>query len=977
MTGAEYPGQVAVAAKVGWVLVHFVWQGAAAALLLAGALRLLRRASANMRYVVCCGALAAMAAGPVVTWLMLGPGVAGEQPRETVATERIVRPVEAVEAGQRSSSPVTAAQAGPPAGEMENRDWPARAQATLQGCLPYVVYGWLAGVWLLSLWRVWGWLRLRDLRRRQVQALPGSWQVRLGELAQRVGIRRPVGLLQSARVKGPVVLGWLKPVILLPGWALTGLGPQQLEAILLHELAHVRRCDYLVNLLQVTAETVGFYHPAVWWVSARIRQERENCCDDLAARVTGNRVGYAHALVSLAEQRHEAVLAVAASGSNLRRRVGRLIGQESEPTQRSGLWSAVTAVALVLGVVLGMGWAQDEAAMADSAATDAAAVRVLHFAPDRSLGRIVVQPANADRRIETFFHWIDGQGWEYLAEARGDVVIPAGQRAGIFVNKAAAADLSPLLRLKPDDLYSLCVAHMPADDRCMPYVGHLAGLRTLNLANTDITSEGMKHIAKLQSLERLTLPRGITDKGLASVARLGSLRGLYFKDNQVTDAGLVHLEKLRSLEEMEFGSKYVSAAGLAHLVTLPRLEYLSLWGPCCCDEGIKYVRNMASLKTLSIAQSNITNAGLENLAGHPTLENLRLALANVTDEGLTTLKTMAALKKIDLSGTQVTEQGLVHLKDITSLEYLSMPRETVTDAGLAYVGQMRQLRHLSLPVPYSPDISNRKRWYTDEGLRQLSKLEQLEELDLAGPGVTAKGMQLVGQFKGLTKLTLFGCPIGDEGLAQLQTLDKLEELFLYANGVTISGLAHLNGLRNMVRLDAHEIEQDDSVLNISGLVNLEYLTIGTGQRDGVIRDDDLACLANLKKLKWLQISSSLSKPMAISDKGMAHLAGLTQMERLTVGGPDLTDEGIGHLANMHKMDLLNIIGCRLTDRCLEYLGGMKSVRDLRISGDTDFTAEAVEQLRQTLPNLNNMSIGEDSAAYWGGMRGGGIGGRSK
>ena len=97
-------------------------------------------------------------------------------------------------------------------------------------------------------------------------------------------------LLQSTLVKVPTVIGWLRPVVLVPLCALSELSEDQLRAILAHELAHIRRNDYLVNLLQTLAETLLFYHPAVWWVSRCIRQERENCCDDVAAVIGGNRM---------------------------------------------------------------------------------------------------------------------------------------------------------------------------------------------------------------------------------------------------------------------------------------------------------------------------------------------------------------------------------------------------------------------------------------------------------------------------------------------------------------------------------------------------------------------------------------------------------------------------------------------------------------------------------------------------------------
>src|SRR5438045_8014050 len=118
-------------------------------------------------------------------------------------------------------------------------------------------------------------------------------------LARRLRVSRPIRVLQSAAVQVPAVIGWLRPVILLPASALTGLTPLQLDALLAHELAHVRRYDYLVNLIQSVIETLLFYHPAVWWVSQQVREEREHCCDGLAVAVCGDPHFYASALLSM------------------------------------------------------------------------------------------------------------------------------------------------------------------------------------------------------------------------------------------------------------------------------------------------------------------------------------------------------------------------------------------------------------------------------------------------------------------------------------------------------------------------------------------------------------------------------------------------------------------------------------------------------------------------------------------------------
>lgn len=142
---------------------------------------------------------------------------------------------------------------------------------------------------------------IQRIRHYRVQPPSGPWQARVKELAIHLRVRPGIRLLESGLVKVPVVVGMLKPVILMPVGLLTNLPADQVEAILLHELAHIRRKDYFINLLQTLGEAVLFFNPAVLWLSALIREERENCCDDMAIGITNNRKKFVSALVSFQE----------------------------------------------------------------------------------------------------------------------------------------------------------------------------------------------------------------------------------------------------------------------------------------------------------------------------------------------------------------------------------------------------------------------------------------------------------------------------------------------------------------------------------------------------------------------------------------------------------------------------------------------------------------------------------------------------
>jgi uncharacterized protein (TIGR03435 family) len=312
---------------LGWTLVHFLWQGLLITVLYAGIRRAIaRRASPNARYLLACAALAAMLAAPLATWIALRPP--GPLP-----------------------DPVYRVRSVPPAAAMTAITLPApvRTAVPMVGVapfIPWVVAVWLTGAGLFWLRLMGGWLIATRMRSSMVRPAPPEWQQTLARLGERIGVSRPVRLLVSGLVHVPTVVGWLRPVVLMPVGALAGLPAEQLEAVLVHELAHIRRHDYLVNMLQSVAEAMLFYHPAVWWVSAHIRAERELCCDDAAVAVTGDAFAYASALVEWEQFRPSRLNSmVAVNGGSLAARIGRLLGQPRPPA-RSG--SGVLAGAMVL-----------------------------------------------------------------------------------------------------------------------------------------------------------------------------------------------------------------------------------------------------------------------------------------------------------------------------------------------------------------------------------------------------------------------------------------------------------------------------------------------------------------------------------------------------------------------------------------------------------------------------------------------------
>ncbi|HEY2250737.1 MAG TPA: M56 family metallopeptidase, partial [Planctomycetaceae bacterium] len=193
------------------------------------------------------------------------------------------------------------------------------------------------------------WRTICRLRFKGQAVTASGWLERFEDLRHRLGIKCSVRLLQSAATSVPFVVGSLRPVVVVPAAMLTGLTPAEVEAIFAHELAHVRRHDFLVNLFQNVVETLLFYHPAVWWISTQIRREREHCCDDIAVALSGGALDYARALVALVEMRPAPELVVAASGTSLLRRVRRLAGMKSG--NEMAAWPVAASVLLVLATL--------------------------------------------------------------------------------------------------------------------------------------------------------------------------------------------------------------------------------------------------------------------------------------------------------------------------------------------------------------------------------------------------------------------------------------------------------------------------------------------------------------------------------------------------------------------------------------------------------------------------------------------------
>lgn len=342
---------------LGWALLHSVWQGALVALLVACALQLMRGFSAHARYMAATLGLLLMLAAPVVTLSGLYRSIpdAGYETRQSEAlsdSQRLVGTSGDLPNGATSAQANPAGRAARPA---DAASFQSLTESRFAHLAKWLVLFWLGGIIIFSARLFSGWMATERLKRRGLGRATSACEESFARLAQHIGISRPVRLYKSALVEVPTVIGWMRPVILVPVSAFTGLSQQQLEALLAHELAHVRRYDYLVNLLQSITETLLFYHPAVWWVSKVIRVEREHACDDLAVEACGDTLLYARALAELESLRatSEHNLALAANGGSLISRVRRLISaSQARDEQRRPAWLAALLLFATISSVL-------------------------------------------------------------------------------------------------------------------------------------------------------------------------------------------------------------------------------------------------------------------------------------------------------------------------------------------------------------------------------------------------------------------------------------------------------------------------------------------------------------------------------------------------------------------------------------------------------------------------------------------------
>ena len=312
---------------LGWTLLHSLWQGLVIMGIASLLMVILRQSRATARYVVLCAAMSLIVLSSVITFSLLY-----SVPSAAAATE-MTQPFAQLAV---LSTEQAAGDTGPMIRLMET--YGRNVSGFMEQNSHLMVLAWFLGFMFFIARYAGGLFYIGKLRKNSSAPGERGWQERATQLARQIGLRKAVRVLESSLIRVPVTVGYLKPVILIPMGMVSRIPPDQVEAILMHELAHIIRRDYLINLLQSLVEALFFYHPAIWWLSGRMRLERENICDDIALSQSKDPLTYIKALTTMEELTSRTpVMASAISGGKkqLLNRVRRMVQPENRRIKSS------------------------------------------------------------------------------------------------------------------------------------------------------------------------------------------------------------------------------------------------------------------------------------------------------------------------------------------------------------------------------------------------------------------------------------------------------------------------------------------------------------------------------------------------------------------------------------------------------------------------------------------------------------------
>jgi beta-lactamase regulating signal transducer with metallopeptidase domain/Leucine-rich repeat (LRR) protein len=906
------------------------WQIAVLAVVIAAMSLALKNRSAHIRYLLWLIVLAKCLAPPLVTI-----------PLAILPQESLVEPVPILPAELPAATieRVNTAITEPPI--------PISAPVVKEKAVRLTVhqwlgFGWVVGVAVFAVFGVIKALRTNLWLCRQRKPLPGKLQSGIEDLFSGFDLKTLPKIWLLEGISQPFVWGLLRGSIYLPANFVKVDNAEYRKGVLGHELSHILRFDAAVNLLQVMAQAIFWFHPFVWWANKKIRGEREKCCDEMAIARLGAKVrDYSSAIVNILICEQESTrpvpsLAVAGPVKNIEERIKTMLRPGKKFYKGPSLVAVTVALLIALVtiptalVLKARGEVQPKVQSVDKTAQ----------LPDKPAAnsekseqpRFAARTFNSSVAFDVFVLETFGKGSKTVGRTPSATPLEIPACWLWWVQPSAPVKDWDLLgrEISQNKVPGLKLGS--ATDSDVSHLAGLTGLRWLDLSGTQVTDAGLEHLKGLTGLQQLYLGgTQITDVGLGHLKGLTALQLLGLGVTKVTGAGLEHLKGLSQLQELRLKSAQVTDAGLVHLKGLSGLSVLDLSNTKITDAGLEHLKGLSELQKLQLKSAQVTDAGLSHLAGLTRLQWLDLSNTKITDAGLEHLKGLTRLQTLYVSQTQITDTGMVHLKGLSELQELQLKSAQVTDAGLAHLAGLTRVQFLDLE---STQI-------TDAGLEHLEGLTGLRTLNVFDTQITDVGL---GHLKGLTGLEVLALPgnLTDAGLEHLKGLTRLQYLWLLGGKITDAGVEHLKGLTGLRMLGLHSSQITDAgIEHLRGLTGLETLLLDDTQITGA----GLAHLEGMTRLRQLHLSDT-----QLTDVGLEHLKGLITLNILNLNGTKITDAGLVYLQGLTGLGALWLDNTQITDAGIEHLKTLTGLQVLLLDG-TQVTDAGVQQLKQSLPKL--------------------------
>lgn len=715
---------------------------------------------------------------------------------------------------------------------------------------------------------------------------------------EKMGVGKGVILRISPNVTAPSVCGLLRPVVLLPKEFERTLNSRHLKAVLLHELAHIKRKDLWISMFQTLLQIVYFYNPLLWVANRVIRRVREQAVDEVVLVATAEEADdypqtllYVFRFLRGRPSLCLSMIGVVESQKSLSGRIRHMLNRPFPKSSKVGLLGLVL-ILIAASVCLPMGRAEIATGTSEEYSWGEAIQGVqmrLHVDRTRrsegELPKLNVDMRNTgdnDFKYLTLsnVYWeleLDGRWYWSRAKLTGalqpvsftpdtpqnNLEIPLGEHL-IWRSKEGGEQL----RFKPGKhtiRIGICILALEGNGhrletwnpkkRSEVVASNPVEIEILPYDKTDGVDKSRKQALE-EAMARLTLDEQ------------GNIAEIYFGD-KATDASLALLRGLTHLKRLNLASARITDAALVNLKELTQLEYLSLHETQITDAALVHLRGLTSLRELSLAGTKITDTGLESLRELKRLEILDIhhtgrvnAGVPISDAGLVHLKDITKLRSLNLLGTDVTAEGLKHLTPLPMLESLALSGPRIVDAAVTPLARMKNLKNLEL----------RFTAVTDEGMKWFRNMAQLWHLSLSSQHVTDVGLAHIEALRQLKHLELRGPHFGDASLAYVVKLPQLERLDLKdwggdrAAGVSgkqrksapsrysATGLASLGQIKTLRVLWLDHISLGEAELEqLSTMKGLNELTLNT-PRLNVDETEDL-------RRKALDVRSALRKAL--------------------------------------------------------------------------------------------------------------------